>query len=154
PVEREAPRVPQAERRHRHAAARGVDPEQLAELRRGVLRAVLGVAAGAAVAHADPELAVGPELELAAVVVRVGLRDEQKLPRRARDRASPVGAVLDDARVAVPVGVVDVEEPVLRVAGVEGDREKPLLPAAQDEAPDVEERLGPYPAALEDDDPP
>ena len=64
------------------------------------------------------EPSVGPERELAAVVVRVRLRDEEPLLPRAeqRLRAGRVRAVLGDARVAVRVGVVDVEAAVLRVA--------------------------------------
>src|SRR4029077_12774703 len=54
----------------------------------------------------------------------------------------------------------DVEAPILRVAGVEGDREQPLLAAVLDEVADVEERTvervavadNPDPARLLDDE--
>ena len=50
---------------------------------------VLRIAAGAAVAHADVEPAVGAELELAAVVVRVRLLDEEQLPQALASRPLP-----------------------------------------------------------------
>jgi hypothetical protein len=59
------------------------------------------------------------------------------LERTARP---PLARNLDDARVAVQVGVVDVEEVVAPVGGVEGDRKQAALAAALDPAADVEER--------------
>src|SRR5215831_14394415 len=47
---------------------------------------------------------------------------------------------LDHARVAREVGVVDVEEVVLRVARTEGHRQEPELVAAPHSVADVEER--------------
>ena len=49
--------------------------------------------------------------------------------------------VLGDDDVAAVVGVVDVEQPVLRVVGREGDRQQPALAAVGDPVADVEERL-------------
>src|SRR6185437_12874527 len=49
-VEREPPRVAEPERDDLPAAARRIDAQQLAELRAHVLRALLRIAAGAAVA--------------------------------------------------------------------------------------------------------
>ena len=63
----------------RHA---DVDPQHLAEQLRRILRAMIGIVAGAAVAEADVEEAVGTEREVAAVVIRERLRDE-RLARRA-----------------------------------------------------------------------
>ncbi len=54
-------------------AAVHVDAQHLAQQHAGILRAVLRIAAAAAVAQADVEVAVGAKLELAAVVVGVGL---------------------------------------------------------------------------------
>ena len=66
-----APRVAEAERLDLRAPlGRDVDRDELAESVPDVLGAVLGVAAGAAVAHADVEPAVGAERDLPAVVVR------------------------------------------------------------------------------------
>src|SRR6266480_1675567 len=92
-IEREAPWVPQPDRpdllrataRREWIACRDpirvaavhVDPQQLAQQGIGALRAVLRVAAQAAVTHADVEHAVRPEHNEAALVVRVhrnGLR--------------------------------------------------------------------------------
>ena len=80
-----------------------------------VLRAVLGVAAGAAVAHADVEVRRRARR-------RAGRRCGSGTAGRGRgaarvsgQRERAVRPVLDDARVAVPVGVVDVEAVVLRV---------------------------------------
>ena len=68
-----------------------VDAEHLAQRRVRVLGPVLGVVAGAAVAEAEPELAVGAEGDVAAVVVRVGLVDGEH--DRAGCDASTVVAV-------------------------------------------------------------
>ncbi len=120
-------------------------------LRAEILRAVLGIAARASVAHADVELAVGAERELAAVVVRVRLVDPEELADLLR-RGRP-SAVLDHARVAVRVRVVDVEQPVGCVVRVEGDRQQALLATALDEGGDVEERASEHAPVLDDTDP-
>src|SRR5947208_16711420 len=85
---------------------------------------VLRIAGGAAVAHPDVEQPVGPELELAAVVVRVRLAHVEELLRAREDDPASPRPEADDARVAVPVGVVDVEAVVAPVAGVERNREQ------------------------------
>ncbi len=76
-----------------------VDPQHLAEQRRERLRRCPRVAAAAAVAEPDVEVSVGAEREVAAVVVRVRLVDEQDVaprrpiaPRRPRI-ANPVTCV-------------------------------------------------------------
>ena len=101
---------------------------------------MLRVASAPAVAVAPVEAAVGAELQLAAVVVRREVLDEDELLRGGRERGGPVRAVLDDPRVAVRVGVVDVEPVGLRIGGVECDGEQSLLPSAAHRRPDVEER--------------
>ena len=107
-VEREPPRVPEAAlpdlveagpadvrvgRGDRVVAGRGgavdVDPQHLAEQGGRALGAVAWVAAGSAVAHADVQVAVAPEGEHPAVVVRVRLADRDDRPARARGH--PVG---------------------------------------------------------------
>ncbi len=79
-----------------------VDPQQLAEQRARVLRVVGLVALAAAVAGAGVEEAVGTELELAAVVVRMArVWNDQHLAQRARRgvEAAGVGAELGDLDV-------------------------------------------------------
>src|SRR3954471_8903486 len=84
-VERELPRVPQPEhpdralvaglvlervaRRVARPARARIDAQDLAEKHVGVLRVAMGVAAAAAVAHADVEHVVGADDELASVVI-------------------------------------------------------------------------------------
>src|SRR6185503_8932240 len=93
-----------------------VEPEQLSEQDVRILRAVLRIAARTAVAQADPQLPVRPELEVPPVVVRVGLRDPEDLLRAPGQGAAVRGAVADDPRRAVAArGVVHVEGPVARV---------------------------------------
>ena len=65
-----------------------------------------------------------------------------------------VGAVADDARVAVSIRVVDDELPARRVVGSEREPEQALLTARLDEAPDVEERLCLELPCLDDTDEP
>ena len=162
PVERPAPRIAQPERpdlvgagladeriRRGDAVALAgsrsvdVDPEHLAEQARAVLGVVLGVAAGAAVAHPDVEVAVGPECHAAAVVIGIGLGDHEDLAARperddVRVRCHPV--LVDDRRAVGLPGVVDVELAVRRERRVEREAEQAPLAAADDERVDIEER--------------
>ena len=109
-----------------------VDAQDLAEQRVERLAVALGrvpgalVARAAAVAEPEVEHAVGAERELAAVVVRLRLVDgEHEAPgRRGRPRTVGSKRVLVDGRVAVDVGVVDVE---LRAVG--GERRARAGPA-------------------------
>src|SRR5262249_15850245 len=112
------------------------DAQQLAEAARKALRTVLGVAGGAAVPHPDVELAVRPELELPAVVVRVRLLDEEELAQPPGGGA-PVRTRLADPGVALDAGVVDVELVVRAVLRMEGHRQQPLLAPGLHESPDV-----------------
>src|SRR5690606_1341564 len=85
----------------RRGRAADVDPEHLAEQRAGPLRVAIRVAAGAAVTEADVEIAVRPEFEMTAVVVRERLRQaEHVLPRAGRERRAAVLARVprDDRR--------------------------------------------------------
>src|SRR5947207_2518073 len=84
-----------------------IQPEELAQANAQVLCAVPGVAARAAIAHPYIQHPVRPELELATVVVRVGLPHEQQAVRRPGQPDRPIRAVLDDVRVPVEVRVVD-----------------------------------------------
>src|SRR3954452_23105098 len=143
-VEREAPRVAKAEADDPPRTPRGLRSraDQLAEQRVHVLGVLIRIAAGASVAEAEVEVAALVELELAAVVVRIGLVDGEQDPG-ARAHAAPVRrAVSRDPRVPVHVGVRDVEEMVRRVVRTERHREETLLPAARYEVAHVEERAG------------
>ena len=95
-----------------------------------VLRVLVRVAGAAPVAGAGVEPAVGPELELAAVVVRrsrgAGSRSPCGASPHWRSRVG-AGAELVDLDVPGAVRVVGVEEVVAAVVGVEGDREQAAL---------------------------
>jgi hypothetical protein len=141
-VEREAPGIAQAEPDDlpRRAAAERVDPQQLAQPLVHVLGAIARIAAGASVTHTNVEPPAGIELKLAAVVIRVGLADEQQLARSRLDPTSVARAELHDARIPTLVGVVHVETVVARVLGMEGHRQQTLLATADHAVTDVEER--------------
>ncbi len=171
-VEREPVGIAQAE--HPHGARRrgkrivggnGVtagrqrrDPQDLGQQRRPVvvgvrdgqvLTVALRVAAATAVAGAHVEHPVGPELELAAVVVLLDVvRDRQHA--QARRQVGVVGrrgdhlvdldiaGVVDRRRVA---RVIDIEAVAGRVVGRERHRQQPLLVARRvDERRHVQKR--------------
>src|SRR6185295_2129076 len=90
------------------------------------VRAVL-VAAAAAIPVADVEHAVGPELQLPAVVVGLAVGDlEQLAVTGPHARSALAGMQLPDDLVAGLVREVDVELAVLGELGREGDGEQPL----------------------------
>src|SRR5262249_25650081 len=140
PVEREAPWVPKpvADDHRRRPPGVDVEAEELAEGRLQVLGAVLGIATRAAVAGPGEEVAAGPEDEVAAVVVRIRVVLEEDLAQPLGLAREAARLVFDQPRVAVPVGVVDVEVPVLRVVRAECEPEHALLAVVEDERPDVE----------------
>jgi hypothetical protein len=151
PVEREAPRVAQAERvdlGSRLGGAR-VDPQDLAAQAVGRLR-LLGLVADTG---ADVQQAVGAELELAAVVLARHGAEVEDTPRRAG--AAPQ-LVHPHAALAVDVG--DVEAAALAVVGRERDREQAALIDGlarvldEDPAAQVGQRLLAQPAAAHDPD--
>ena len=142
----EAPRVAQAVGEDRDGAGGRVDPQELAEAvvvvdavghrRRGGrdgLRVAAGIAAAAAVAGAGVEQAVGPELQLAAVVVGLlVVRDRHQRPHVCGVRVVGVGRVdamlLDgDLPHRALRRVVDVEQAARRVVEREGHREQTAL---------------------------
>ena len=118
-----------------------VDAAELAEQVGRVLPvAVLAVlvAAAAAVPVAEVEHPVGPELQLAAVVVALGVGDLEQLAMPRPDaRGALARAQLPDLLVAGLVREVHVELAVARELGVEGDREQALLAAGGDEAAQI-----------------
>src|SRR5262249_10836118 len=137
-VKRKAPGIPEAVCVGLPAPA--VQPQELAEPAREVLGVIGRIAPGAAVSGPRIQPPVWTELELPAVVVIGGavVDDEQLSARRSNRRARP-GTKRVDLDVAALVRVVDVEEVVLRVARMEGDRQQPLLGvAAFHPAADVE----------------
>ena len=116
-------------------------------------RGAVLVVAAPAVAGADVHQLVGAEDHQAAVVVGLGVVHAQHEPGAVGVGAIVAGAVvLPDRLRAALLGVVDVEQPRLRVVGREGHREQALLAAGRDLRADVEERLGQRLAAADDDD--
>ena len=128
-VEREPPRVAQADAPDARLGARAIDVEaqHLAEQRAAVLGVAELVVAAAAVAGAEPQPAVGSEVQLAAVVVArlaVPDRHERAPVRAAIARRAPLG----DRDVAGAGGrVVQEEAMVGRELRVEGDRQQAAL---------------------------
>ncbi len=181
PIEREAPGIAQAvrpdlrpctglpdegvRRRNRVGpAARAkprIDAQELSEQDVQVLRVRRRIVGAAAVAGADVQVAVRPELELAAVVVVLGVRDlENDTLRRLGDVGVRGSPVLGDDQVTEPSlsghrvgGVVDVEASARRVVRSEGHREQAaLIIAGPHRAADVEERRRELAAGLDDHD--
>jgi hypothetical protein len=120
----------------------GIEAEHLAEKLIRILPAAGGrVAAAAAVAEGHVEKAVGSELEVAAVVVAVGVRDDEEDLARAEGEEIGVAGVprvaldddvaIGDPAGAVPVaaGVVEVDEAVRQRAGVNSHRQQAALAA-------------------------
>ena len=130
----------------------------------GILRAVLGIVARAAVAHADVEKAVRAEGEIAAVVIRERLADERERPSlqsqieaRRRIGDQPVRRRSPEARddgVAGAVGEVDEEAAAARVVGRERQAEQAPLAAGDDGAAQVEKVGAGHHAVADDPDAP
>ena len=82
-------------------------------------------------------------LAMVAVVVGLGLVLEEHQPRARLHGPVPASRApeLDHARVAVAIGVVDVEQPRARVVGRERHRQQPVLAPGDDAAADVQEPL-------------
>src|SRR3954469_17731554 len=100
-VEREAPRIAQADREHLGLLPGGVEAQDLAQQPLRVLRVAERIAAAPAVARAGVEPSIRAKLELTAVVVRIGaVFDTDELAARRE---------LLDVDVAVPARVIDVE---------------------------------------------
>ena len=104
----------------------------------------LWVARRAAVSQPHVKVAVGPESERTAVMIRIWLVHLQKALFAVRAR--PVGvAILDpvpgDDGIAALVRVVDEELAVLCIAGVKGEAQQPCSELLLPTIADVEERL-------------
>ena len=156
-VEGEAERVAQSVAEDlRLGAANGggrarVDAQELAEPALLVLSVVWRIATRAAVAGAEIEQ-VAEELQLAAVVIRVGpvgYLDHRAAGAPRGSRRAPA-LELVDPDVPIGIGVVDVEATAFLVVGGEGDREQAALAAEGDQAADVEERLAELAAVAQD----
>ena len=129
--------------RQARVAVRHVDAEDLRQPRGGVGAVVVGILLAAAIAKADVQHAVGPELQVAAIVVGVRLVLGQHHAGRAGVDASGVGSgsELHNPGVALQVGVVDVEAARRGEVGREGQAQKALLDADRTDAvADVEPR--------------
>lgn len=126
------------------ATAVDIYAHHLAEVRLSVLAVVLWVAARTAVTEAEVQVAVGAEVEVAGIVVGIGLID-------AQDHQFAVGvghigigradAEPGDARMAGAVGVIDVEVAVLGVVGMKNQAQQAaLIGGGVDAALDVQKR--------------
>ncbi len=148
-------------------AARGArrDPQQLGEQRGALLvgrpgaderlPVTVGVVASAAVAGRDVQVAVGAEVQVAAVVVVaqavLDLQDERALRRRDVGIGGAVPQV--DPDVSARVGRVGVEAARRRVVRRERHREQPALAAGRElAARDREEGRGERDAVSDDAD--
>ena len=141
-IEREAPGITEAVADDLPACAPfgRIDPEQLAQPLVEVLRTVPRIALGPAVAHADVEQPIRAELQLAAVVIRIGLTHEEELPCPGEVGPAVSRAELDDARITLLVCVIDVEQMVFRIGRTERNRQQAALAPASDSRADVEQR--------------
>ena len=146
-IERIAPRIAQPARDGLDLGPPGllhVEPQHLRQERVGILAVPVRIVRPAAVAQPDVQLAVGAEDEVAAVVVVERLLDVEQLALVIR------AIVLDDARVAFAIGVVDVEAPVLGELGMKREAEQPLLRRARHAVVHVEKWLRVELAAAQD----
>ena len=128
--------------RHRH-----VDAEHLAQQRLRILREMHRVVARPAVAHADVEIPVRSEREVAAVVVVEWLGDDTlavgpaEIEARRRVGAERIGRRPPEPRddgVGLQVDEVDVDAAARCVVRRERQPEQPLLPAVADDGSEVE----------------
>jgi hypothetical protein len=95
------------------------DPEHLPEQRVQRLRVAVRIARAAPVTESDVQVPVGAEREVAAVVVRERLRNDQQVAPASEIGGPVVERELRDVRVATEVGVVDGEEAPVGAAGPE-----------------------------------
>ena len=122
-----------------------VHTQDLAQPGLEILSVLLRVAAAAAVAQSDVQVAIRAKGDLPAVVVGKRLRLSQ-------DRVSRIGiadvwilrrnCVASHHGVARVVRVIDVEEAVIGVVGVESQAEQALLAATAHQVGDIQERGG------------
>ena len=125
-----------------------VDADDGTQLGVGILAVVEGVALAASVADGGIQIAVGAELELAALVGGGGrplLKGDDLAGSGGVSsvRVIGIGPVLIDLAVAVRVAVEHEEPAVGRIVGVEGQTQQPPLGAAlgADQGGDIQERL-------------
>ena len=129
-----------------------VDAQHLAQQRPCVLPVPEGVAAGAAISHADVQEAIRPERELAAIVVRKRLRDQQQHALAGGIRPLGGGVELTDHRCAIGCArVVHEDARLLWEIRMEGEAQQPALASGEDPVADVEERLGAHRTVGPDD---
>src|SRR3954452_25267301 len=141
-VEREAPRVAKANGPNLRRLTRRVDAEDLPEQPRGVLRVAERIATPATVACPGLETPVRAELELTAVVVRVGavLDPDQLAPRATVGAVGARAVELLDVKITVLARVVDVEQSALRIVRRKRHGEQATLAARLDVRMQVQER--------------
>jgi hypothetical protein len=137
----------------RHDRARSfadVESQDRAEARGGVLTIPLRIACAAAISRRDVEHAVRSKCERTSVVVAIGLREVEQLEGAGGIgdvRIRSAGLVANQLRtdrcgilaVLASRDVVQVEAPVRRVVGIEGEPEQASLTPEAQQGPDVEE---------------
>ncbi len=124
-----------------------IDAQHLPEQFLGILRAMIGVVAGPAIAEADVQVTVRAEREMSAVVVRERLRDRGRPVRTTEAEIEPRRRIGDERigraakprhhRVAGPVREVDEEASARRV-GRERESEQAALAAGEHRRAQVE----------------
>ncbi len=119
-------------------AARDVDPQHLSQQATRGLREMIRIVAVPPVTHADVKVSIGPEREVAAVVIRERMEDGLLAVRPAEVEA---GSRVGDERIARSekprdddmaggVGEADVEPAGRSVVGRKGQAEQSLLAAS------------------------
>jgi hypothetical protein len=136
-----------------------VDAQHLPEQLNRVLRAVLRIVAGAAVAHPDVEISIRTECEVAAVVIRVRLPDDgwspgaspSQVEARRRIRHDGAGRPPESRDDGVARGIGEVhEQPAAGRVGGEGEAEQAALAAAGNDGRHIEEIARQHHAAADD----
>ena len=173
-VERPPPRIAQTDRPHlggailtvgvrvvrRNAIRLGgagpnFDPQHGGEQSVGSLAVAEAVIRGAAIAEPEPQIAVGTKGDHASVVVGGRLVDSQQFPSRVgvgRVGITRRDLVLDQPGITISIDVVDVEQAIRCVVGVERETEQALLVVEGDQRFDVEE--GQHRSFVDHPDPP
>src|SRR5207248_2052254 len=101
-----------------------------------ILRAILRIISGSAIAHSNIEKPIGSEFDHSPVVICVWLRNDEQHPFRRAGRVAVFG---NDRRTIGSPGVID-EEPAIRgELWMESETENTLLAATQHPARNVEE---------------
>jgi len=122
-----------------------------------ILSVLVGISATTAVTNGNIKIAVRTECDCSAVVVARGraLRLLQDCPRGVGIgdvRVNVGNLVAGDDDVAIKICVIDEEEPLLSVIGMESQAEQPLFGLLPHQVGDIQERSGKHRAVDKDHD--